>query len=294
MKNLSLIYFVLFATILSCSQPKKQNNHEKETTEGFVTDTPAKADIKADNIQSAVYGYYVGMFKASIFDRDKKPSYANKITVSIDSLKDKIVYGHSIVAGNWRPFQGEWSTLDNVLLVNAKEPGDDRYDGVFEFSIYPESQIISGIWKANDKNLAVTQREYSLEKREFTYNPKLELPDYIAWQDLYDQNNEIVDGAEFLTEDVLKVNASIQPLKKEDVENLYKGDLEVIRNSIYARHGYSFKNRKMRYVFDSAVDWYMPVSIDVRGQITDLERQNIELIKRYEEHATAYYDAFGR
>jgi hypothetical protein len=294
MKNLSIIYFVLITVIFSCSQPKEKNNQESEKQADLAAKSPDKVAVKAENINSAIYGYYVGMFKASIFDRNKKPSYSNKITVSIDSMKDKIVYGHSIVAGNWRPFQGEWFHQEDVLQVNAKEPGDDRYDGAFEFSIYPESQMITGIWIANDENLAVTQREYTLEKRIFTYNPNLELPEFIAWRDLYDQNNEIAGGAEFLTEDVLKVNASNKLLKKEDVENLYKGDLEVIRNSIYARHGYSFKNRKIRYVFDSSVDWYMPVSVDIRDKITELEWQNIELIKRYEEHATAYYDTFGR
>jgi len=96
-----------------------------------------------------------------------------------------------------------------------------------------------------------------------------------------------------LTKDVMAFNASNTLLKKENVENMYKGDLQVMRNSIYARHGYSFKTRKMRYVFDQ-IDWYTPVSTDVRDDLTDLEKKNIALIKRYEGHAEAYYDSFGR
>jgi hypothetical protein len=38
----------------------------------------------------------------------------------------------------------------------------------------------------------------------------------------------------------------------------------------------------------------MPVSTDVRNDLTDLEKKNIELIKRYEEHAEKYYDEYGR
>ncbi|MBK6507347.1 MAG: YARHG domain-containing protein [Ignavibacteria bacterium] len=45
---------------------------------------------------------------------------------------------------------------------------------------------------------------------------------------------------EKISGDVSSINASNVLLRKSDVENLYKGDLEVIRNSIYARHGYSF------------------------------------------------------
>jgi hypothetical protein len=67
-----------------------------------------------------------------------------------------------------------------------------------------------------------------------------------------------------------------------------------MRNAIYARHGYSFKNRQMRYFFDNFVDWYVPVSTNVQPQLTKLETANIALIKRYEKHAEKYYDSYGR
>jgi hypothetical protein len=38
----------------------------------------------------------------------------------------------------------------------------------------------------------------------------------------------------------------------------------------------------------------MPVSTDVRTKLTDTELKNIDLIKRYEEHAEKYYDVYGR
>jgi len=67
-----------------------------------------------------------------------------------------------------------------------------------------------------------------------------------------------------------------------------------MRNSIYARHGYSFKTRRVRYVFDNYIDWYMPVSLDIRDKLTEVELKNIELIKRYEQYADKHYDTFGR
>ena len=74
---------------------------------------------------------------------------------------------------------------------------------------------------------------------------------------------------------------------------MYRRDLEVMRNAIYARHGYSFQNRQMRVIFDD-IDWYIPVSVDVTAELTELEKANIELLKRYENHAATYYDRFGR
>ena len=50
----------------------------------------------------------------------------------------------------------------------------------------------------------------------------------------------------------------------------------------------------MRYFFDSNIDWYIPISTDVRAELTELEKENIDLLKRYEEHAEQYYDHFGR
>ena len=82
-------------------------------------------------------------------------------------------------------------------------------------------------------------------------------------------------------------------LKKADVENLKKGDLTIIRNTIYARHGYSFKNRPLRVFFD-AQPWYIPVHTDITTDFTDIEIKNIELLMSFEENAAEYYDSFGR
>ncbi len=49
----------------------------------------------------------------------------------------------------------------------------------------------------------------------------------------------------------------------------------------------------MRYFFDR-VEWYIPVSVDVTKELTELEKSNIEILKRYENHAATYYDRFGR
>jgi hypothetical protein len=140
----------------------------------------------------------------------------------------------------------------------------------------------------------VTKRTYSLGKRDFVYNKENRIPDEKDWNTLYEQNPRFPDKIELISAEISKINASNTLLTKSDVENLYKGDLEIIRNSIYARHGYSFQNRKMRYFFDNEIDWYMPVTTDVRNELTETEKKNIDLIKRYEDHAESYYDSYGR
>jgi hypothetical protein len=242
----------------------------------------ATSVIQAHNIERVqpeksygIEGYYTGFFEAVTYDGNKDYMYSNKITVSIDSITETTLFGHSIVAGNDRPFSGSYQVTDKVWKATVAEPGDDRYDGVFTFQLNSDSMVLIGTWTANNQKLAVSKRKYKLESSIFSYNPAIDLPEEVTY-------------------DAIKINPSNTLLKKEDIENMFQGDLEVMRNSIYARHGYSFRNRRMRFLFDQMVEWYMPVSINITNELTELEKKNIELLKRYEAHAEKYYDTYGR
>ena len=298
MKN--LFYLLLAISFFSCGRSEKpvtQNKEQgKDTVSKTVANTKQVQNLPDTNVK--IYGYFVGEFKAVKYDETKDITFTNKITISLDSIRGENFFGHSVVAGNNRPFKGTYQSSGKNIIVEAAEPGDDKYDGKFSFTVYPESQSVKGKWNAYKSNVYVTEREYELKKREFTYNPDLKLPEDVSWTSLYEQNPTLAElkseKGEFLTNDVLKVNASKKLLNKSEIENMHKGDLEIIRNSIYARHGYSFKNRKIRYIFDNNVDWYMPVSTDVTKELTEIEIKNIDLLKRYEQHAEKYYDTFGR
>jgi len=95
------------------------------------------------------------------------------------------------------------------------------------------------------------------------------------------------------TDAIYTVNASNTLLSREQVMNLSRGDLNIIRNAIYARHGYSFKSRPLRVFFD-AQSWYIPVLNDIKNDFTELEQKNIALLLKYEKNAAEYYDSFGR
>lgn len=254
--------------------------------------SPAGA-IKKSNEPGDLTGCYVGEFYGLWDDIDlsKDFSKSNRINISVDSIRGEKIYGHSVVAGNMRPFKGTIDTSEYDKTVVAKEPGTDKYDGVFSFSIAGDGTKINGNWRAYNKNLAVTSRDYNLEKKQFAYDANNAITD-IGYGPLREKFSP--DSGEVVSNDAMKFNASVVELKKEDIENMSATDLEVMRNAIYARHGYSFKNRKMRYFFDSNIDWYIPMKTDVRKDLTALEKKNIALIKRYEEHAEKYYDTFGR
>lgn len=188
----------------------------------------------------------------------------NKITLLITKADKGLIEGRSIVAGNNRPFSGTIKEDDGIYSVVAKEPGDNADDGTFQFTIKSaEPDVVEGTWQPFDKNR--NGKEYRLHKKEFVYR---------------------TDVGEY-------PEASQHELKESDVENMMKSDLEQMRNEIFARHGYCFKKKEMRSMFED-LDWYIPNNTDIRALLTPVEVKNIELIKRYEKYADDYGDDFGR
>lgn len=71
-------------------------------------------------------------------------------------------------------------------------------------------------------------------------------------------------------------------LLESDVIGLSKRELRIMRNWIYARHGYSFRSQDLRNYF-SQFEWYHPKYTEIPYNfLSDIEQRNIELIKRYE------------
>lgn len=66
-----------------------------------------------------------------------------------------------------------------------------------------------------------------------------------------------------------------------DLSGLSGSDLRILRNAIYARHGYIFKSADLRNYF-SSFSWYHPSSHDVSGRLNSIEKYNIAEIQRWE------------
>ncbi len=251
-------------------------------------------------------GYWVGIFKPDtavkvIYTGEVMAwDYSNKINISIDEIIGGKVKGHSVVAGTERPFSGTLDTTRSKFSFSVNEPGDDNHDGVFLFKGIMGGRSLTGTWKAY-KKIHFSERRYTLYKKEFKYRPEVELDmeRYVDWtKSKRITDDEMGEGwyddSYFTTTDeVRKYNASSDELTREQVANMKKADLFILRNSIYARHGYSFKNQQLRAYFDRQ-NWYIPVSTEVKDAFTALEKKNLELLLRYEKNAKAYYDVFGR
>lgn len=66
----------------------------------------------------------------------------------------------------------------------------------------------------------------------------------------------------------------------KDFDNYNKDELRILRNAIYARHGYKFKDPELTEYF-SRFKWYIPSYNNV--QLTDTEKYNVDLIQAHEE-----------
>ncbi len=79
----------------------------------------------------------------------------------------------------------------------------------------------------------------------------------------------------------------VRQLSEDDLKKYSKEDLRVLRNSLIARYGLTFKDEKLRKIY-SNMPWYKPnpnitASEIIDKQMSDLERANIQTILRVEQ-----------
>ena len=306
MKKIALLICTTLV-VLSCKDDKKNavKNNDSNDSISSIHIEPTQEDI----------GLWSGIFEADSVDYDKgdKWSYQNRISVVIQKINnDNTVEGYSVSAGNIRPFKGDLVKEGNSRYVMVNEPGDHKYDGTFKFNISEKDDSIYGTWISKRKDLPVLSRKFSLKKTEFNYNPEnilkkakddMEYEDSYAnidWVNSKKKKYDESDGEEYFvdvqraaSDEIYKINGSTQKLTEKQLKNLHKLDLEIIRNTIYARHGYSFANRGARQFFDY-VDWYVPLYTNVEDKLSPIEKDNIALLKRFEKYATDNYQQYGR
>ena len=70
-------------------------------------------------------------------------------------------------------------------------------------------------------------------------------------------------------------------LTEYDLKGMSKEDMKMMRNEIFARHGYIFKSPAMNAYFERQ-GWYKGQFMDVNDKLSTLERENVIFIKNHE------------
>lgn len=305
MKIVNLTLISLF--IICLTGCKKES-----TTSGLSKDslTAKKDSVVAPELYKEYYGIYTGDFAGKeIIIPETGEEYEGdvfkKISLKINRITKDSVYGQSILDGNQRPFRGVFNETTKSFILD--EPGNDKTDGRFEVKLNNDS--LTGSWNAyNAKAVKTPSKVVRLAKKEFVYNPNFMLSsdsDLIDWENPKNFVEKYTDEETGKTESytasknriasnaVFKINASKQKLTEKDLKNLRKLDLEIIKNSVFARHGYSFKKATYRNFFEQT-DWYIPVSNNVDNDLSPMEKENVALLNRFINYAEDKYDSFGR
>ena len=242
------LFLSVILAVLFCSCNSSSDKTEEKTTGKETVSTGTSSAI------TNLLGSYVGPFGD------------NKITLLITKITGDSIEGRSVVGGNDRPYTGVVKFINEKYNIVAKEPGDDKYDGVFNFTIdTKQPDMVTGNWKPNVAGAHLGPKDFSLQRRAFRY---------------------LADVGQY-------PQASTRLLKEDDVNNLMKDELEAMRNEIFARHGYCFKKKHLRERFEDQ-DWYIPNTVDVKNDLTAIEIKNIALIKRFEKYAEEYGNDYGR
>jgi YARHG domain-containing protein len=154
-----------------------------------------------------------------------------------------------IESQNHYSFGREFDSPVNVIIINEKAYYYERVENGLDIFISEKDEY--GDWQKNEK-------QNTLEK--------------IEWFNL--SNNEKLNG---------KFQFASTQLLIDNVLYKYKpNQLKIMRNEIFARHGYIFKTNEMNEYFKSQ-DWYEPTGGNIGEKLSEIEKLNVKLIKRYEE-----------
>jgi hypothetical protein len=314
---MKLFYSLICISFFTISCKEVIKNEKKFVAEQSFEEIqfvePKVSNSLVVNSKEDLLGYWVGDFKADISEEKTDSIYQEKnynllnrkITFSIDEIKGDSIFGHSITAGNISQFKGLVFQNESEFVIKVDEYKKSKYDGLFEMNISKNDSLLIGNWVAyNPKELKVATRKYQLQKKIFIYNPNNKVDEIFINDDKFNtlKYKDTIDGEVFEnefeeyftnTEKLYEKNASIDELTSDFVSNLSKADIFILRNSIFARHGFAFRDKQLRMYFEM-FDWYMPVFGDVKEDLTEIEIKNIDLLLRYEQNAEEYYDTFGR
>lgn len=285
---------MVILAFVGCRETTTQEFIPIEKTE---VEASPKLDIKPTQVKNLETNY-TGDFYGTIQSTEKPyndriPAIIKKLKLTINLQGNNQLIANMLLDGNQFEFQGETIVKKSGYEIKLYE----RQKSLYEINAYLDTvkHTLKGTLHSKNAYGKELSTSLVLNKKQFTYKANLKLPETILGIPFRFLKEDVaLETFEALTKGVLDKNASTQLLDYNELEYLPQSDLEVLRNSIYARHGYAFKNKPMRYLFENKVDWYFPNAIQVEETFTKIERKNIELIKLYEQHAEKYYDEFGR
>lgn len=163
-------------------------------------------------------------------------------------------------------------------IIRVGSPNDNKADAGFKFSYdmvdYHSDNLITielvfenGDWYIDDVDAN-----------------KQGMITYLKDEDSSSDTDEVNNSQDSEKSQLRGNELSIRKLTEKDIEGLSSGELEILRNVVYARYGYLFQREDLRRFF-LQYSWYQPTNKnanEIYDNFTEIERYNIEFIKRHE------------
>lgn len=129
-----------------------------------------------------------------------------------------------------------------------------------------------------NKKIQLVENENKIDKSKYTRKEEVDKKEKTILEKRIDELNKKAKEQDTSSE----YFGDSYKIEKNDLDELSREDVELLRNEIYARHGYIFKEKRFEEYF-SATDWYMPNGSFNEGMFNDIEKKNIATILKYEE-----------
>ena len=142
MRHLTFICCIVFLLFSSCSDKKGQATGAIKQDTTFL---PINYDY------NKLEGVYQGDFGGS------------DIHISLRHVNGRHAMGYSLHKGLKRNFSGNMKPGGTGFAFTLREPGNNQYDGVFDFVVDTVSFVAKGNWSPNDKK-SLTAKNFTLKR----------------------------------------------------------------------------------------------------------------------------------
>lgn len=189
----------------------------------------------------------------------------------------------------------ETSPLSQVKgsYVNGKRDGfwEESYGGVGTYKGNYKNGKKDGIWEEElyEGEGGFCKGNYKNDEKDGVWDENGEKIRYKNGKVVSESNNKeqpketFTNSSHPVIGEALFENLSKHRLSGSDLSSYTKSELRILRNSIFAKHGYIFKSEGLKMYF-SQFEWYKPEFNNVNHKLNSVEKENIKILKQAEDN----------
>ena len=227
------------------------------------------------------------------------------------NMKIKGAYKDGMKHGRWRKWDSEGNLIyDGSFKYGEKEgfwreiengvESKGKYKGGKRFGPWEETTALSqvkgsyvngkrdGFWEARYDD-ASYKGYYKNDEKDGVWDENGEKIRYKNGKVVSESNNKeqpketFTNSSHPVIGEALFENLSKHRLSGSDLSSFAKSELRILRNSIFAKHGYIFKSEDLKMYF-SQFEWYKPEFNNVNHKLNSVEKENIKILKQAEDN----------